>query len=66
MVSLLSGYKIDGIQLPSGVYTELENKGLAGSVLYSYNDVDLRWIGLEDWNYTNSFTGILKNIKNEF
>lgn len=42
--------------LPSGVYSELEKANITESVLFSYNDVELRWVGLEDWNYTLEIT----------
>lgn len=45
------GIELHDVTLPSGVYSELENANITESVLFSYNDVKLRWIGLEDWNY---------------
>lgn len=38
------------------MYSELEKANITESVLFSYNDVELRWIGLEDWNYTRNIT----------
>lgn len=38
------------------MYSELEKANITESVLFSYNDVELRWIGLEDWNYTKEIT----------
>uniref|UniRef100_A0A1B0EZX9 Beta-mannosidase-like galactose-binding domain-containing protein n=1 Tax=Phlebotomus papatasi TaxID=29031 RepID=A0A1B0EZX9_PHLPP len=45
------------LSLPSGVYTALQNAGLTGSVLHSYNDVNLRWIALDNWTYFLNFSG---------
>lgn len=49
--------RITGINLPSGVYTELERNNITESVLFSRNDVDLRWIGLINWTYALLFEG---------
>lgn len=43
--------------LPSGVYSVLENANITGSVLNSYNDVKLRWIANEKWTYSLNFDG---------
>lgn len=42
-------------KLPSGVYSALENAGIVGSILSSYNDVNLRWIARENWTYSLNF-----------
>lgn len=48
--------------LPSGVYSALENANITGSVLNSYNDVKLRWIAYEKWTYTLNFDGKLESF----
>lgn len=47
--------EVPNISIPSGVYSDLENAGITESVLFSYNDVDLRWIALENWIYKLDF-----------
>uniref|UniRef100_A0A7G3AUK6 beta-mannosidase n=1 Tax=Lutzomyia longipalpis TaxID=7200 RepID=A0A7G3AUK6_LUTLO len=47
---------IEEISLPSGVYTALQEAHHVDSVLYSYNDVNLRWIAMETWTYTLDFS----------
>lgn len=41
----------------------MENAGLTESVLLSYNDVELRWISLENWTYTTGFEMTTKDIQ---
>lgn len=67
VIDLNSGWKlandsmqITDIKLPSGVYTELEKNNVTESVLFSKNDVDLRWIGLVNWTYSLNFKGKFK------
>lgn len=48
----ISGIKIPGIALPCGVYSDLESQNLTESVLFSYNDVNLRWIAEQNWTYS--------------
>lgn len=50
------GIELHELTLPSGVYSELEKANITESVLFSYNDVELRWVGLEDWNYTRKIS----------
>lgn len=50
-----STLSIENVTVPSGVYTELAQKGYTQAVLYSKNDVDLRWIGDIDWTYELKF-----------
>lgn len=45
--------------IPSGVYSALEDANITGSVLYSYNDVNFRWIARDNWTYTLNFAGNL-------
>lgn len=52
-----AGIEIPNEQLPSGVYSALENANLTDSVLNSYNDVKLRWIAKEKWTYSIDFDG---------
>lgn len=46
------------VEVPSGVYTELEKHKITESVLFSKNDVELRWIGQSDWTYSFEFQGM--------
>lgn len=62
----LQGIVLNDISLPSGVYSELENAQLTESVLFSYNDVELRWIGLENWTYILEFNQTVDDLKHEF
>lgn len=48
--------------LPSGVYTALEDTGITESALYSYNDINLRWIAFDNWTYTLDFDGTMSTI----
>ncbi|XP_063705099.1 beta-mannosidase [Culicoides brevitarsis] len=43
------------VTVPSGVYTELEKHEMIESVLFSKNDVDLRWVGESNWVYQFDF-----------
>lgn len=60
------GIEVKDISIPSGVYSDLEAAGLTESVLFSYNDVDLRWIGLENWTYTLDFNLTSDELKHDF
>lgn len=50
---------INQLVVPSGVYTELERHDVTESVLFSKNDVELRWIAQSDWVYQFDFQGII-------
>lgn len=63
---LYSGIKLHDISIPSGVYSDLENAGATESVLFSYNDVDLRWIGKENWTYSLKFNATKDEIQHNF
>lgn len=52
-----TGIQIQNQQIPSGVFTALENANITGSLLHSYNDVNLRWISNDTWTYSLSFNG---------
>lgn len=62
----LSGIEIHGISVPSGVYSDLENSGVTESVLFSYNDLGLRWIAREDWIYTLDFEASKEDLQHKF
>lgn len=51
------GIQITGETLPSGVYSALENAKIVGSVVNSFNDVNLRWIATDVWTYSLKFDG---------
>lgn len=57
---------ISNINLPSGVFTELERNGYTDSVLFSRNDIDLRWIGDVDWTYDTTFPSKLRGSRENF
>lgn len=54
------------ITIPSGVYSDLEQNKYTNSVLFSYNDVALRWIGLDNWSYSLKFNITEDIIKHQF
>lgn len=47
--------RITNRSLPIGVYSEVERSGLSDSLLESYNDVKLRWIGQQNWTFELKF-----------
>ncbi|KAJ6639178.1 Beta-mannosidase [Pseudolycoriella hygida] len=47
--------------IPSGIYSTLESANVTGSVLYSYNDVNLRWIAKDNWTYSLLFDAPANN-----
>lgn len=44
----------------------MENAGIKESVLFAYNDVELRWIGRENWIYSVEFTVSQDDIQHKF
>lgn len=44
----------------------METANETESVLFSYNDVELRWVGLENWTYYMAFNITDKEIDHEF
>jgi beta-mannosidase len=60
------GIELRDISLPSGVYSDLENAKRTESVLFSYNDVDLRWIAYENWTYALNFTVSEDDLNHHF
>lgn len=61
--SHIAGIKLNDQNLPSGVFSALEQAGLTESVLFSYNDVALRWIAADNWTYTREFNGKNKKLQ---
>lgn len=51
------GIELVNQTIPSGVYSALEEANVTESVMFSYNDVDLRWIANENWTYSLVFSG---------
>lgn len=49
------GIRLSNLTIPNGVYSALEEAKITESVLYSFNDVVLRWIGLDNWTYSLKF-----------
>lgn len=47
---------VEDITLPSGIYSALQKKGIIDSVLFSKNDVNYRWVSMQDWTYQLTFT----------
>jgi beta-galactosidase/beta-glucuronidase len=60
------GIEITEIKIPSGVYSDLESAGITESVLFSFNDVALRWIGLENWTYSLEFNMTAEDLDHKF
>lgn len=44
----------------------MENDGYTESVLFSYNDVKLRWIALENWTYSLTFNVTEQDLQHKF
>lgn len=66
----LTLFCIQGIQLknqsiPSGIYSALQEANITNSILDSYNDVNLRWIGKDNWTYSLTFDGIFRYTKKQ-
>lgn len=53
----IQGIELKNQNVPSGVYSALEEANVTDSILDSYNDVNLRWIGKDNWTYTLVFDG---------
>ncbi len=51
------GIELKNQTIPSGVYSALEEAGITDSILYGYNDVNLRWVGKDNWTYSLVFDG---------
>ena len=54
----LSGGQYDQLEVtvPGSVYTDLQKVGvLSGDLLYRFNDVEYRWVGLTNWTYSLTF-----------
>ncbi|CRL07018.1 CLUMA_CG019973, isoform A [Clunio marinus] len=58
--------EVNDISIPSGVYSDLENSGETESVLFSFNDVNLRWIALENWTYNLEFNMTEIDLEHHF
>lgn len=57
---------LNDISVPTGVYSALEEAKVTESVLFSYNDIKLRWIGLENWTYSLDFNLTKDDLKHKF
>lgn len=53
------GIKVHNERIPSGVFSALQNANITDSVVNSYNDVNLRWIGKDKWKYSLDFNSKL-------
>lgn len=53
------GIKVHNERIPSGVFSALQNANITDSVVNSYNDVNLRWIGKDKWKYSLDFNSML-------
>jgi len=58
--------RITNITIPSGIFTDLENAGITESILYSYNDRDLRDYARMNWIYSNSFMMAADDLNHDF
>nr|CAD7448136.1 unnamed protein product [Timema bartmani] len=41
--------------VPGGIYSDLQDSGVLGDILYRFNDEEYRWVGYENWTYTKRF-----------
>ena len=42
--------------VPGGIFSDLENGGVLNeSIYYRFNDIEYRWVSLENWTYTTEF-----------
>lgn len=56
---LVAGLSISAT-VPGGIYTDVHRSGTVftqGPHLYRYNDVNYRWVALNDWHYQLDFNG---------
>lgn len=44
----------------------MESAGKTGSVLFSHNDVKLRWIARENWTYSLDFNMTVDDLQHSF
>lgn len=58
--------RITNITIPSGIFTDLENAGITESILYSYNDRDLRNYARMNWIYSNNFMMAADDLNHDF
>ena len=43
--------------VPGSVYTDLMRAGVIGDPYARFNDVNYRWVALDNWTYTRTFNG---------
>ncbi|CAG9811752.1 unnamed protein product [Chironomus riparius] len=58
--------KIENITIPSGIFTDLENAGITESILYGFNDRELRHYSYMNWIYSKSFIVTADDLNHEF
>lgn len=45
-----------GASVPGGIYTDLQSAGkFSGPLYWRFNDIDLAWVGMENWIYEKTF-----------
>lgn len=59
----IQGIELKNQSIPSGIYSALEEANVTASIFDSYNDVNLRWIGNDNWMYSLVFDGIFRQVK---
>ncbi|XP_044729918.1 beta-mannosidase-like [Chrysoperla carnea] len=42
--------------VPGGIYSDLMDAGIIGDIYKNFNDLELRWIPRENWNYFTNFS----------
>lgn len=43
-------------KIPGGIYTDLQNAGkISQNLFYRFNDIEYRWVALENWTYSTEF-----------
>jgi beta-mannosidase len=65
ILSSSNGLVLKDLTVPLGVHSALMDANITGSVLYGYNDINLRWILYEDWTFTNYFQ-ITEDLNEEY
>ena len=45
-----------GANVPGGIFSDLRNAGILNeSIYYRFNDIEYKWIAMENWTYTTEF-----------
>ena len=45
-----------GANVPGGIFSDLRNAGILNeSIYYRFNDIEYKWVAMENWTYTTEF-----------